>query len=50
VMESTRLTTRFYRSLDEFMGSVESGYRFERVEEDELMWRSSLSEEAILQI
>ena len=41
--ESSKVITRFYRSLDDFRGEVADVYRFDRIDEDELIWRSSLS-------
>jgi hypothetical protein len=50
IFESTKTKiSRFYRSLDNFMGSVECGYRFELVETDETIWTGIVELEANLQ-
>jgi hypothetical protein len=51
VVESTKTKIcRFYRSLDNFMASVECGYRFERVEDDESIWTGIVELDAALPI
>lgn len=44
LLESTRIVrTRFYRTVDEFMSSIKSEYRFEKVvDDDEEIWGNSI--------
>ncbi len=49
IYESTKVArARFYRSLDNFMGSVECGYRFELVEDDESIWSGIVNLDVVL--